>query len=107
LRWKTNFRWQEAGGPESLTGDFRTRGVFALAQGTICRFDNYPAMAAFLYRCPNTGQLVQGWSAEEASGAEGDADAFETITCLACARPHLVNRATGKVLGASGDQASS
>jgi len=24
-------------------------------------------MAPFLYRCPNTGQHVQGWSAEEVS----------------------------------------
>jgi hypothetical protein len=55
-------------------------------------------MAAFLYRCPRTGQLVQGWSAEEIS--EADASTYETVTCLACAQLHFVNPATGKVLSA-------
>jgi hypothetical protein len=27
-------------------------------------------MAAFLYRCPNTGQHVQGWSAKEVRADE-------------------------------------
>jgi hypothetical protein len=53
-------------------------------------------MTPFLYRCPNTGQLVQGWSAEELAPAQ---DSYESVTCLACAQLHFVNRNTGKVLG--------
>jgi hypothetical protein len=52
-------------------------------------------MAAFLYRCPNLGQYVQGWSADEV--AEDD---LQMIKCLACRRWHLVDPATGKVIGA-------
>jgi hypothetical protein len=54
-------------------------------------------MAPFLYRCPNTGLNVQGWFADDASG--DDDEAYETVTCLACTRTHLINRSTGKVLG--------
>jgi hypothetical protein len=53
-------------------------------------------MAAFVFRCPNTGFNVQGWSAYEVSGDE--ADTYETVTCIACQQTHLVNPATGKVL---------
>ncbi len=56
-------------------------------------------MASFLYRCPNTGQTVQGWSAEEVT----DDDAYESVTCLACTRVHLINPKTGKVLGEEED----
>ena len=58
-------------------------------------------MAQFLYRCPNTGQLVQGWSAEEMP--EGD-DSYDSVTCLACAQLHFVNRTSGRVLGADTDE---
>ena len=54
-------------------------------------------MGAFLFRCPNTGQHVQGWSAEE---VDPNDDGYETITCSACQAVHLVNPATGKVAGA-------
>jgi hypothetical protein len=49
-----------------------------------------------MYRCPNTGYRVQGFSAEEISDG---ADVYETVTCLVCKQSHLVNPATGKVLG--------
>jgi hypothetical protein len=52
----------------------------------------------FLYRCPGTGQTVQGWSAEEADDQE-DEDAYQTVECLACTRVHLINLKTGRVLG--------
>jgi hypothetical protein len=52
-------------------------------------------MPPFLYRCPNTGQTVQSFTAEEVAG-----DAYRSMTCLACRRLHFVNPATGKVLGA-------
>jgi hypothetical protein len=55
-------------------------------------------MAPFLFRCPTTGQLVQGWLADDPSADDGDG-VYETMTCLACNRTHLVNRTTRKVLG--------
>jgi hypothetical protein len=59
-------------------------------------------MPPFLYRCPNTGDHVQGWSAEEASADQ--ANAYETVTCIACKQVHLVNPATGQVLTGGDDQ---
>jgi hypothetical protein len=58
-------------------------------------------MAPFLYRCPNTGLNVRAWVADDPTGrAEGTYDSF---TCTACMRLHMVNPATGKVLGADDD----
>jgi hypothetical protein len=54
------------------------------------------AMPPFVYRCPNTGLNVQGFSAEE---VPADDESFETLTCLACRQVHLVNPTTGRVLG--------
>jgi len=59
-------------------------------------------MAPFLYRCPNTGLHVQGWSAEAISADE--ANVFEMVTCTACQQVHLVNPATGNVLMGDDDQ---
>jgi hypothetical protein len=53
-------------------------------------------MSAYCYRCPNTGQTVQGWSA---TAIDPDERKFEAVTCLACGTVHLVNTVTGKVLG--------
>jgi hypothetical protein len=62
----------------------------------------YGSMAPFLFRCPTTGQRVQGWIAEEVST---DDESYLTIECLACRLVHLVNPWTGKTLGAgSGDE---
>jgi hypothetical protein len=64
------------------------------------------AMArTFLYRCPSTGQTVQGWSADEVvddDDPDQDADdaRYQSVACLACTRVHLINLKTGKVLGA-------
>lgn len=41
--------------------------------------------------------MTQGWIADDP--AEGDKDAYETVRCIACARTHMVNPRTGKVLG--------
>jgi hypothetical protein len=54
-------------------------------------------MPTFIFRCPNTGLIVQGWSAEEIP--DDEPDTYETITCTACGQLHLVNRGTGRVLG--------
>jgi hypothetical protein len=56
-------------------------------------------MASFLFHCPNTDQRVQGWSAEEVSPDQ--VDTYEAVTCIACQQVHLVNPATGKVLGSN------
>jgi hypothetical protein len=58
-------------------------------------------MAPFLFRCPNTGLNVQGWVAEDAENSDGES--YETVTCLACGQAHLVNRNTGKTLGAENE----
>lgn len=53
-------------------------------------------MGAFLFRCPNTGHNVQGWSAEEVDPSD---ERYEAVTCAACRAVHLVNPSTGKVAG--------
>jgi hypothetical protein len=58
-------------------------------------------MAPFLYRCPNTGLNVQGWVADDPT--ERDKETYETVTCTACTRLHVVNPSTGRVLGTGGD----
>jgi hypothetical protein len=52
-------------------------------------------MAPFLYRCPNMGLTVQGWSAEY---VPDDAETYEAVRCTASAQLHFVNPQTGKVL---------
>ena len=52
-------------------------------------------MPVFLYRCPNTGFTVQGFTADDATND----DTYEPITCTACTRIHLINAKTGKILG--------
>jgi hypothetical protein len=58
-------------------------------------------MKTFLYRCPNTGQTVQGWSADEVP--DGDDNSYQSFTCVACTGVHLINLKTGKVLGEEED----
>jgi len=56
-------------------------------------------MPPFMYRCPNTGHRVQGFTAEAVS----DDNIYQSMTCIMCDRVHLVNPATGKVLGEHDD----
>jgi len=51
-----------------------------------------------VFRCPNTGLNVQGWTADDPT--EGEAESYEPVICTACTRVHLVDRKTGRVLGA-------
>jgi hypothetical protein len=44
---------------------------------------------------------VQGWFADEVG--DDEETGYETVTCLACSQVHLVNRATGRVLGNDGE----
>ena len=54
-------------------------------------------MIAFIYRCPRTGQQVQGWAADHLA----DGEIYEPVSCIACGRIHLVNPKSGKVLEAT------
>jgi hypothetical protein len=54
-------------------------------------------MATVLYRCPNTGFRVQGYTVDET--IPRDHDVYEPVTCLACKLVHRVNPKTGKVFG--------
>jgi hypothetical protein len=53
-------------------------------------------MVWLVYRCPATGLNVQGFFADEVPATE--ADSYESVTCTACTRVHLINRSTGKTL---------
>ena len=55
-------------------------------------------MPTLIFRCPITGHRVQGWVAEEVP-ADPPQQLFVSLRCTACAQPHLVNLATGAVLG--------
>jgi hypothetical protein len=55
-------------------------------------------MAKLIFRCVPTGMNVQVWLPETATTDAGHANSYEAVTCPACARMHLVNKATGKML---------
>ena len=57
----------------------------------------YEKMAKLIFRCARTGLNVQIWLPDEAPAVH--ADSYEAVTCPACARMHLVNKTTGKMLG--------
>jgi hypothetical protein len=59
-------------------------------------------MAAFIYRCPNTGLRIQGWVADEVDSRTND-ETYQSVTCLACRQTHLVNPSSGKVVSANDD----
>jgi hypothetical protein len=54
-------------------------------------------MANLIFRCVRTGLNVQVWLPEAAPTDR--TDSYEVLTCPACARIHLVNKTTGKMLG--------
>jgi hypothetical protein len=57
-------------------------------------------MTTFIFRCPNVGLRVHGWTAEDVS----DDQVYEGVVCTACCQLHLVSPATGKVLGEGDDE---
>jgi hypothetical protein len=59
-------------------------------------------MAPFIYRCPNTGFRVQGFTPDD-DESEGADDVFVGVICLACGSVHLVNPKTGKMPGENGE----
>ena len=54
-------------------------------------------MARLIFRCVQTGMNVQVWLPEETPSDR--VDSYESVTCPACARLHLVNKTTGRILG--------
>lgn len=54
-------------------------------------------MPPFLYRCPFTSFLVQGFSAENEM-SDGQTRRYEAVDCPACGSMHLVNPTTGKLM---------
>jgi hypothetical protein len=54
-------------------------------------------MAASVFTCPTTSMKVQHWLADEDEGMSDNE--YEAIRCQACARLHLINRKTGRLLG--------
>jgi hypothetical protein len=54
-------------------------------------------MAHVVISCPRIGSNVQVWLPESTS--EDKPDAYEAVTCPACAWLHFVHKATGKLLG--------
>lgn len=61
-------------------------------------------MIAIVYRCPITGLTVDHWVADVAPATKGEI--YETMTCRACNRVHIVNLSTGKVLGIGDKEAA-
>jgi hypothetical protein len=54
-------------------------------------------MKAALFRCPRSGELVRHFIADQPK--PGDQHRYDAVRCNACSLPHMINRATGKVLG--------
>lgn len=54
-------------------------------------------MGKLIFRCVQTGMNVQVWLPDEEP--TNGTDSYESVKCPACARLHLVNRITGKILG--------
>jgi len=57
-------------------------------------------MGTFLFTCPTTKLNVRHWLDDDEDVSE---DEYEWIICLACARLHLINRKTGRLLGQEDD----
>ena len=54
-------------------------------------------MSNFVFICPSTNLNVQHWRDDDDEDVSDNE--YEAVTCKACARLHLINRKTGKVLG--------
>ncbi len=52
-------------------------------------------MAGFSFLCPYAGVHVHVWT----EGDDAEANHYETMTCAACQRVHLVNPKSGRVVG--------
>ena len=77
-------------------GRFLSGAAFALDQVAALQSRHILAMAHSVFRCPTTGFNVQHQLDDDAHIPETE---YEAVTCLACAKLHLINRKTGKLLG--------
>jgi hypothetical protein len=75
----------------------RTKEVLASIGRTALFPYREQMVVTLIYRCPRTGLQVQGVAANHAT----DCEIYEPVTCTACARVHLVNPKSGKVLESS------
>ena len=55
-------------------------------------------MPAFVCTCPLTKLDIQYWLDDSKKDDVSDTE-HEAVTCTACAKVHLINRKTGKLLG--------
>jgi hypothetical protein len=55
-------------------------------------------MPAFVCTCPSTKLDVQ-YRLDDETKDEVSETEYEAVTCKACAKIHLINRKTGKLLG--------
>lgn len=62
-------------------------------------------MTTFLFRCPDTGMIVQGRTAGDEQADNGRA-LYMGVQCLACQKLHLVNPKTGRLLSEDIDKSS-
>ncbi|BBC01831.1 hypothetical protein DXU07_05505 [Bradyrhizobium elkanii] len=49
-----------------------------------------------MFKCPSTGMNVQHWLAAPADTSER---MYQSVVCAACAKLHLLDSSTGKLLG--------
>lgn len=57
-------------------------------------------MGSLMFLCPKLRVYAHGWTEEESE----DANTYECIICSACGSAHMVNPATGRVLGSDEDK---
>ncbi|MFX9373919.1 hypothetical protein ABTO04_19560, partial [Acinetobacter baumannii] len=57
--------------------------------------DNVPMAKPIIFRCPSTSENVQHLLEDD----DADDEDYEAVECLACAKIHFINKATGKLLG--------
>jgi hypothetical protein len=67
------------------------------SQATIFNPPLTGGMSNFLFTCPSTNLNVQHWRDDDDEDVSDNE--YEAVTCKACARLHLINRKTGRVLG--------
>jgi hypothetical protein len=79
--------------------EFRTPGCFIIEPdhgAPIWPSDKRGMPNRLLFTCPITRMKVQHWLDSDENTSVNE---YEAITCQACARIHLINRKTGKLLG--------
>ena len=92
--WPKNV-YPRAIAPTQMRGAHPWLGLFRFG---LCYFRRMSR--TFLYRRPNTGQNVQGWSTDEVTD---EGDTYQSFQYVACTSVHRVNVKTGKVLGEEED----